>query len=306
MTIPDCSKKSLLRCRSINLMIVDSDRQGESRLELFKESSRRLFLGLIGLTLVCIAAVALAPTDADKTVYSDVISILASGSALAFAIHVVCRQKLNGLIPRAYDSLTLGLALWFTAESVWVYYEVIQGIETPFPSLADVFWLAGYVPFIFFFVRIFKNFLGLSRPTLILVLFLSSLGIVLLANILLSIYHEADFSVVDGTIAFLVASAYPVADMFLVVPAVAAFVQLRSGKLTFTPWVMIVAASILFIVADIGFAYFLIVGFDDNIWVWNLLYQVSYFAIASSLFWHRKFFTIDERKLIKEWQERNR
>jgi hypothetical protein len=43
-----------------------------------------------------------------------------------------------------------------------------------------------------------------------------------------------------------------------------------------------------------------------KLWVWNPLCHVDDFAIAIALFWHRKFLTVDEKKLLKQWQEKNR
>jgi len=106
---------------------------------------------------------------------------------------------------------------------------------------------------------------------------------------------------------YLVSSAYPISDMFLIVPASAVFIQLKKGKLTFTPWANFVIATILSIIADTGFAYFTVIGrMDDLLWVWNPIYDAAYLAIASSLFWHKEFFTVDEKKLMKAWQEKNR
>jgi hypothetical protein len=138
-------------------------------------------------------------------------------------------------------------------------------------------------------------------------LFMSSIAFVLLGNILFSIYQAADLISQDGIISYIVGSAYPVVDMILVVPAIAAFIQMRKGKLTFTPWAFIVVATILFIIGDIGFSSSIsIAELTDTVWVWNPFYNVGYIAIASALFWHRSFFTIDEKKLEKMWREKNR
>ena len=283
--------------------------KGGSRVDpqivFLEKSSRKLFLGLIVLAVLCVI-VTLVPTGADKTIYSNLLSIIASGSALAFAINVIARQKLEGILPRLYFSLGLGLALWFMAEATWAYYEVVEGVQTPFPSVADAFWIAGYIPFFYFLVGILKTFTGLPKSTLVPILMASSVGIVLVANLLLVTYMEADFTTSEGIIAFLVSSAYPVADIFLIVPAVAAFILLRRGKLTFAPWATIVMATICYIIADAGFAYFVMGGMDDIVWMWNPLYHIGDFAIASALFWHRKFFTIDQKKLLRQWQENNR
>lgn len=275
--------------------------------EIVARSNRKLLISLICAAIACSTITVLGVLNGEGTLYSNVLAVVASGSAFVLSLQVIYRQKTKGLFPRLYASLGLALALWFTAEVIWAYYEVVVGIETPFPSLADAFWLAGYIPFFYFLVGILKHFLGMSKSMLFPLLAMSSIGFVLLGNIFFSLYQSADLTSQEGIISYVIGSAYPVADMFLIVPAAAAFLQLRTGKLTFTPWAFIVSATILFIIGDIGFAYSTsIPEMADMVWLWNPLFNLGDIAIASSLFWHKSFFTIDEKKLIKAWQEKNR
>lgn len=110
----------------------------------------------------------------------------------------------------------------------------------------DIFWLAGYVPFFYFLTGILKNFVGLSTSMIPPVLFASTLGFVFLGNISLELYKTADLSNQEGIVSYITSSAYPMADMLLPIPAAAAFIQLRKGWLTFTPWAFIVIAIIVF------------------------------------------------------------
>lgn len=290
--------------------MTEESRQSQFHSELsgiVAKSNRKLLISLICAAIAFSTITVLGALNGEGTLYSNVLAVVASGSAFVLSLQVIYRQKTKGLFPRLYASLGLALALWFTAEVIWAYYEVVVGIETPFPSLADAFWLAGYVPFFYFLVGILKHFLGMSKSMLFPLLAMSSIGFVLLGNILFSLYQSADLTSQEGIISYVIGSAYPVADMFLIVPAAAAFLQLRTGKLTFTPWAFIVIATILFIIGDIGFAYSTsIPEMADMVWLWNPLFNLGDIAIASSLFWHKSFFTIDEKKLIKAWQEKNR
>lgn len=283
-------------------------KQSHSELSVvIAKSNRKLFISLICAAGAFSIITVFGVMNGEGSLYSNVLAVATSGSALVISLQVINRQKTKGLFPRLYASLGVALALWFTAEVIWAYYEIVAGIETPFPSLADPFWLAGYVPFFYFLYGINKHFLGMSKSMTLPVLGLSSIGFVLLGNVLLSINQAADLTSQDGILSYIIGSAYPVGDMFLLVPAIAAFVQLRKGKLTSTPWAFIVIAVIVFIIADIGFAYSTSIDeMEDTIWVWNPLFNIGDFAIASSLFWHKAFFTIDEKKLIKDWQEKNR
>ena len=270
-------------------------------------SRKKLLITVACASVACTIVTILAQTTEFTLSASGALALMTSGSALALSLKVISRQKVSGLFPRLYASLGLTLGLWFAAEAIWVYYEVGLAIETPFPSIADVLWLGGYIPFFYFLWGILKNFLGLSRSLIFPLLPIGAVGFVLLGNVLLSIYQDADLVSESGVVSYIVASAYPIADMFIIIPAVAAFVQLRKGLLTFTPWLLIVVASTAFIAGDIGFAYSaLIPEMGDLAWVWNPLYNLAYIAIASSLIWHKSFFTVDEKKELRTWQEKNR
>jgi hypothetical protein len=275
--------------------------------KMLLQSKRKLMLTVTFAAIACaVITIIVQPMDGSALVLNAV-SVSASGSAFLMSVGVIIRQKFTGILPRMYVSLGIALGLWFAAEAIWAYYEAGLGIETPFPSLADAFWLSGYVPFFYFMYGIVKYFAGTSKATYLPILLTTSIGFVLVANILYSIYLSADLTGQDGVISYVVASAYPVADMLLIIPAVAAFSRFREGRLTFTPWMLIVLANIVFIIGDIGFAYSTsFESLSDFVWVWNPLYNLGDIAIASALFWHRSFFTVDERKLLRLWQERNK
>jgi hypothetical protein len=63
---------------------------------------------------------------------------------------------------------------------------------------------------------------------------------------------------------------------------------------------------LLIAAADSGFAYYSATGLDEQIWVWDLLFNAGYVAIAATLFWHKRFFIFDNNKLKKMWQWENR
>jgi hypothetical protein len=271
------------------------------------ESKKKLMLTVILASAACAGITVMAQLSGDNVVTPGILALTTSGTAMILSLAVIARQKVRGLFPRLYASLGIALVLWFAAESIWVYYEVVASITTPFPSIADALWLAGYVPYFYFLVGIVKNFLGISRSLIFPVLPISAIGFVLLGNILFSIHQDADLTSQGGIVSYVIGSAYPVADMLVLVPALAAFVQLRRGLLTFTPWVLIVIATIAMIVADIGFAYSaLLPEPGEYVWVWNPIYNIEYIAFASSLFWHKSFFTMNEKKQMRLWQESNK
>jgi hypothetical protein len=100
--------------------------------------------------------------------------------------------------------------------------------------------------------------------------------------------------------------AYPALDGVLIVPCILVLLSLRHGRFTAPPWTLLSSAILLIAFADSGFAYYAAAGLEDQIWVWDLLFNAGYIAIAATLFWHKKFFIFDNNKLKKMWQSENR
>ena len=64
--------------------------------------------------------------------------------------------------------LTVGLLLWFAANVVWLYYEVVLDVVSPVPSVSDIFLLSAYGFLIYRLVIVYKNFKGKVEKTLVI------------------------------------------------------------------------------------------------------------------------------------------
>ncbi|MGA9743443.1 MAG: hypothetical protein WBQ16_02385 [Nitrososphaeraceae archaeon] len=98
--------------------------------------------------------------DKERVFYTNATADITAGVALFSAVFLIYKQvkqrwklkhsSLSTLSSsilstnRAFLFLSIAIALWFTAEILWTYYQLGLGIEVPFPSLADFFWLLGY------------------------------------------------------------------------------------------------------------------------------------------------------------------
>ena len=63
---------------------------------------------------------------------------------------------MDGLRDKTHIFLTLGVASWFVAETIYTYYQLGLMVTTPFPSLADPLYIAGYVFLGYYFYSILK------------------------------------------------------------------------------------------------------------------------------------------------------
>ena len=301
------SRKSFLRLgRCESLAHISNKKVATTNAEIIAASKRRSLFASIGtFAFVCTCLDIFAPFGT-RTFYSDIINAATAGLAFAVSMLIIIRQKLNGSFPRMFGLLGLGLGLWFAAECIWDYYELNAKIDTPFPSIADAFWLAGYVPFAGFAFGMVRTF-PTNSNTIKQLLILSAGGSLLILYPLISIYQQSNLADSNGLTKYAINSLYPISDLFLIAPTALVFIRLRTGAFTFTPWEYLVIAIMLSIVGDIGFALFTARGgMDDVLWIWDPFFQVEYLAIACSLIWYRSFFTVDTNKMLKKWQEANR
>jgi diguanylate cyclase (GGDEF)-like protein len=194
------------------------------------------------------------------------------GEAVAAALGAIpCfwrAVRTSGRWRLSWALLGAGLAAWSIGEWIWSYYEVIEGSEVPFPSLAD----AGYLLFPVFclaglFVRPSAAFVGRARLRVLLdgTMVVASLFILSWATALGAVYHAG----AQNTFSLVVSLAYPASDLVLITVAVlvASRARLDAGL------VLLVGGLTSMAVADSAFAYLVAAGtygtgaFTDVAWV---------------------------------------
>ncbi len=90
--------------------------------------------------------------DRAVTAIDDIGEAVAAGIAAAACAWAASRA--SGRDRLGWTLMGISASLWGAGEVVWSYYEVLQGIPTPYPSLADVGFLAA-VPFAIAGIRAF-------------------------------------------------------------------------------------------------------------------------------------------------------
>lgn len=263
---------------------------------------RSLVLTLIISTTVTNSLIVF-PEGEGRSFFSNWTINASAAAALGLALVVTWRQKFDGLHGRTYTAFAAGLTLWFVAEMLWTYYELVAEID-PFPSLADAFWIAGYAPFAYHLIANYRFFGQVVKPYMMIVVSIAATLFVGHTSTL--VFEAADPLTQEDFVATAVSITYLVLDAVLIVPAIIVLASLCHGKLTFTPWFLLSSALLLTAAADSGFAYYEATGMSEEMWIWDLLYNSSYIIMATTLFWHYRFFIYHEKKVKKIWQEENR
>jgi hypothetical protein len=260
-----------------------------------KRARKSLLFGLIAAIAVIDGAVFFTAGSDMETVFSDISRICTVGAAAALSVVVVGRQKLSGLFGRAYAALAAGLILWVIAETIWGYYELGLQVETPFPSLADAFWLSAYGPIGYHLFSTAKFFgKGVKKSTVILV---GVAAAMFLAFYVQEIVNVSELEGAEALTAFAISVAYPVFDAILIVPAVLMITNAGKGQLTSIPWIFV--AMILLIIADSLLGLTQVTNFTGALFHITMIYNASYLCFMAGLLWYNKQFIFDEKKMAK-------
>ena len=280
----------------------------------FKREEFFWFCTLI-LSINIVNSLVLFSDDKERVFYTNATADITAGVALFSAVFLIYKQvkqrwKLkqssystpsSSLLStnRAFLFLSIAIALWFTAEILWTYYQLGLGIEVPFPSLADFFWLLGYAFLILHLYKILgilKNNNTNSTTVKSLIIISAILGVIFGYTLALA-YGFLDlrsFIIFQNTEALgnIVLLAYPILDAIIIVPAISILWSLRKGERQFTHWILISSFIILSTVGDIGFGYSNALGAETankEEWIWDTFFNAGYLSLAAALLWYSKF-----------------
>ena len=181
---------------------------------------------------------------------------------------------------------------WFIAETTWIIYDVYLEID-PFPSIADFFYVAGYL-FLFVFMRFYlkpvKN--GISHKMLASAIFVSSILLVFgLTAIGLNATSDP-FDTINAKVdvwSFALALSYPVLDAIVLIPAILGLALFLKGQVKFL-WSLICLAIISVSIADIAF----VLGNMDELYhighMIDIFFLWSYVLMSFGVYNHYSLF----------------
>lgn len=185
--------------------------------------------------------------------------------------------SLKNRISMVWLGYSLGALLWLLGESMWAVYTLWYSIPVPFPSLADGFWLAGYIPLLCAMVMqgwSFREFFS-SRKMLTVISMVFVLAALLLVALIPPTYAS---SIGQDLVSVAVGLAYPLLDLALLVVALP--ILFLFGRGTFwRPFLFVTVGLILTFLGDILFT-------------WATLNGVYYDGSYLELFFHWSYLTL--------------
>lgn len=164
---------------------------------------------------------------------------------------------------------SLGIFLYFFGELSWAIYEVVFGVEAPYPSIADAFWLPGLLVIIIaIYMKLFST--GVKESLEKFRILISVLTCVILLSfslfsvlIPILVSPESDFE--GGLTEKAISLAYPVGEIIMMFGAIGIYAAHRKGTLGLT-WGLIIIYLLVSYIFDALFSYL----------EWNELYYTGH------------------------------
>jgi hypothetical protein len=235
------------------------------------------------LTAAAVIGIVYMLTQADQRflyLLSNGLPPMLSFVAFTLAVAGLVRNgvKKGDRISTVWFAYSIGMLSWFLGESTWAIYALWYSTPNPFPSIADVFWLAGYAPLIFAILIIawpFREFLASRKMLTVILTSLVSAGLLLV----LLIPPTYANSIGNNFVSVVIGLSYPLLDVALLVVALP--ILFLYGRGTFwRPFLFITAGLILTFVGDTLFSWASLNGvYYDGSYI-ELFFHWSYLALA--------------------------
>ncbi|HEU0296890.1 MAG TPA: hypothetical protein VFR47_29400, partial [Anaerolineales bacterium] len=234
---------------------------------------------------VAVSRILLAERSETITIINDAAAVLSALIATVLFVRVWLSTSSKDISKKIWGQIVVGMVAWTVAEGTWAYYEVILGQEVPYPSLADSFWLFGYVMFYVALLNQYRLFQTAPTQRQKLAVFWLVVVFSLIVSFLVLIPIIESFDP-QKVLESLLNIAYPLFDLVLLILTLAIIFSLEQGRFALT-WRLLGLGLVFMSSADLMFSYaswneiYFPDGRLNSITVLiDTLYYVSYLALG--------------------------
>jgi len=224
--------------------------------------------------------------------FSNVIAPAVAGVAVLLSFFALRRywDNIGSRLSKIWLCFTLGMLLWFLGELGWTVYTMVLNVEIPYPSIADVFWLSGYVPLfiaLLLYVKLFQPAIS-KKMFFVAGIMVAGVSATVFPTLMIPVLAEASQ---QDLVTVGISLAYPGLDLVLFLVAIL-------GLLVFTvtslkgrigvAWHFINVAILFNVIADMTFSYTTLNGTYYNGHPQELLFHWGYLLFALAFYVHQK------------------
>jgi len=175
----------------------------------------------LGLNLTLIIGLYFTNISIEIEYFSDIISLplftIIPGVLVLLGIWAITKsENINDISKKSLIFLVIAFGCWFAAEQTWNLYEHVLDID-PYPSIADVFYLAAPIFMLYALILFLKSFKHqISKKIMV---FASIISIIVLIPTVIVTYTSG---VEDEPFEIFVALLYPIIGAITLVPTIIA------------------------------------------------------------------------------------
>ncbi|MCS7098005.1 MAG: hypothetical protein NZ922_03380 [Candidatus Methanomethyliaceae archaeon] len=215
--------------------------------------------------------------------FSNIFPIIISG--MVFSISLLSLKKyyssFGSIFSKIWTAISIGLGLWFLGELTWGIYTIIFSWEVPYPSIADLFWISGYIPMILGFLLYAETFAKILPKT-------RRIGILTMASIyIISIISTLMPILKNNLLELILSLIYPILDVFLIYSTMLGIAIFFKGKI-WKSWIMLCLGFICYAMADILFSYTIALGIYRPGNPLELFFHIGYILLILAILEHKK------------------
>ena len=240
---------------------------------------------------IVIIHIILYNTNDDR--YIGTTSAVLLGSSTCMALFIILSNPRNIEVQK-FKLVFVGVSLWFLGEFSYTYYQIVLGIDAPYPGIGEIFYVAGYVPLILFTYRSFKtiNRNGIIKhSSIVIVVTLASILPVISTIQIFS--QEVNFQIQLPDIVISTITNY--GDIVLLSLSILILTKLPRSNPYIYHWILFTSFLILATITDLIYLTAAIVDeefLSKTEWTWEAMWALAYLCILASLFWYYKLIQI--------------
>jgi hypothetical protein len=264
----------------------------EPSLDIRAERCVQSFSSMAGFRIWLVSIVGLTFVFALQSSYPDLIGPLSNlfptvCAGGAFASALICLRR-YGFGLRSFEAawffFTLGTGLWVLAEATWALYYFVLNVPVPYPSLADFFYVGGYIPIIAGLGAYLGTFhMAMSRRRLGIALGMIGVAAALAMSFVLPI----EFAQSLPWSRVITDLLYPILDLVLLSFAVISLAIFYGGSIA-KWWMLFGVGAGLYVFADEFFLYQVANGTYYNGSIDDFVFMFGYLTFALAFYTHRK------------------
>lgn len=252
------------------------------------KSQKFMIFSLVATGIAMLVAESIGKETA--IIFGNWIFLPITGALVVLSIISAKKHGITGSHGKAWISFAVFSAMWFIAEQVWMILELFYH-QKPFPSIADLFYIAGYPAYFLFAILYMQPVKDAITKKMIMV---SSL--VMVAVLVPNLYMAIDNNSGEDQLAVALGLFYPIADAIVLVPSLIGVSLFFGGKVNFL-WSLMLIGIIVEVVADTGFQYF---SLDNSYYTGHpvdILFLWSYILLTFGVYDHIKIFKAKQKSL---------